>query len=240
MGLKIYEIKSWSIPETQDAQDKLFEEKVKSGEWSEDVLLGIDMPKLEKERIEDAVEKATQGKEWYLGFSQIDMHGCLEFPLIYETYIEYLETTQEDFLGENVMTKRMLDIILSTGIQATSYPVAILERRRIEELSASKLEGMSANDVDELVIAFRKTAETRYQFLHLLTEIALFAPEKSDRRKRHYVLAESQPALPPFFRVAWGPRSALLCTEQGKARLEDAGLLGLHFDEVDVQEPATA
>jgi len=240
MGLNIYEIWSWSVPETQDAQDQLYQQKTASGEWSEDVLLAIEMPKLEKERIEDAVEEATQRQEWNLKLSQLDMHGKLELPLVYEGYIDQLETARSDFLGDNVMTKKMLDIILSPEIQATSYPVAILEKQRIEELSASRIEGMSHEDVDELVTTFRSTAEARYHFLHLLTEIDLFDPEKSDRGEKRYVLAQGQPSLPPFFRVAWGPRSALLCTAEGRSQLEAAGLLGLHFMELEIQEPATA
>ena len=240
MGLNVYEIKSWSVPETQAAQDQLYERKVASGEWSKDVLLSIEMPKLEKERVEDAVEEVNQGKEWYLGFSQVDMHGSLDLPLVYEAYIDYLETIKLDFLGENIMTEKMLDIILSKTSQATSYPVSVLERQHIKDLSASKVEGISAGDIDELVRQFKQTAETRYHYLHLLTQIDLFDPEKSDRSERRYVLNAGQPVPPPFFRVAWGPRSALLCTDEGRAHLEPQGLLGLHFELLNIEEQAQA
>jgi len=240
MGLKIYEIWSWSVPETQEAQDQLYQQKRASGEWPEDVLLSLEMPKLEKERIEDSVEAATQGKEWSLKLSPVDLNGKIELPLVFEAYIDHLETAKSDFLGDNVMTEKMLDVILSAGIQATSYPVAILERQRIKELSARKVEGMSDADVDELVRSFRPTAETRYHFLHLLTEVDLFDPEQSDRGEKRYVPTQDQPDLPPYFRVAWGPRSALLCTSEGRSQLEAAGLFGLHFMELELQTATTA
>lgn len=239
MGLKIYEIWSWSVPETQEAQERLFEQKRASGEWSADVLLDIEMPKVEKERIEDAVEEATGGQEWNLKFSPVDMHGRLDFPLVYEAYVEQLEAARSDFLGDHVMTGKMLKVILSPDVQATSYPVAVLDRQRIQKLSASRIEGMSPTDVDELVKEFRSTADVRYHLLHLLTEVDLFDPEQSDRGEKRYVLSQDQPSLPPFFRVAWGPRSALLCTAEGRAQLEEAGLLGLQFIELEIQAPIT-
>ncbi|WP_119674415.1 hypothetical protein [Deinococcus sp. RM] len=239
MGLKIYEVWSWSVPETQEAQDRLFEQKRASGEWSEDVLLDVGMPKIEKERIEDAVEAATGGQEWNLKLSPVDLHGQLDLPLVYEAYGDQLDTAQSDFLGDYVMTEKMLNVILSADVQATSYPVAILDRQRIQQLAASRPEGVSPADVDGLVQDFRSTATARYYFLHLLTEEALFDPEQSDRGEKRYVLTQDQPGLPPFFRVAWGPRSALLCTAEGRAQLESAGLLGLHFIEVETQAPIT-
>lgn len=239
MGLKIYEVWSWSVPETQEAQDRLFEQQRASGAWSDGVLLDVGIPDIEKERVENAVESATGGQEWNLKFSPVDLHGTLVLPLVYEAYADQLDTARRDYLGDFVMTGKMLHVILSADVQATFYPVAILDRQRIQELAASKPEGTSPADVDALVSAVRSTAAARYHCLHLLTEVNLFDPEQSERGEQRYVLAQGQPNPPPFFRVAWGPRSALLCTEDGRSQLETADVLGVHFTELETQAPIT-
>lgn len=141
------------------------------------------MPDIEKERIEDAVESATGGQEWNLKFSPVDLHGTLVLPLVYEAYADQLDTARRDSLGDFGMTGKMLHAILSAGVQATSSPVAILDWQRIQELAASTPAGMSAEDVDELVNAFRASAEARYHCLHPLTEVNLFDREQSEKAK---------------------------------------------------------
>lgn len=245
MGLKIYEVVPTSIPETQQELDSLRQRKIEEGTWGNDEIMSPRMPILGYMRIKSAVRQSTEEKEWSLKFCPFDMHGKIELPLIYEGYIDYIETEKEDFLSVSspiwhIMTKHMLDVILSMVNHATSYPVAIFEREIINDLEIKiykeEHRDITDEDIDKLIQEFRSNAIVRYYMLHLLEKYEIFDKDKSNNSENKYVFLKDLPNLPPFFRVAWGPVSALLCTEEGKKKLEDAQLLGLGFEELEIIE----
>lgn len=234
MGVRIYEVEQWPmVDETYATSYSQLETKIALGRWHRDDIMVMKMPGSEQDRIIDTVEAATEGREWDLGFCEQDLSSVIKQPLVYEMYIEYLEAQASDFPSCQplwfVMTDRMRDAILSTGIRAAVYPVAVLERELLKGVPE-----------DQVLTGFNREANVRYSMVQLLEPLDLFDQERSDRMTDEWYLSAAPTALPPFFRVVWGPRSALLATDEGKQRLEQAKLLGVRFTELNMSGPGSS
>ncbi|GGS36518.1 hypothetical protein [Deinococcus knuensis] len=231
MDVNIYSVeRTYVVPETQAALNALLSLKIALREWSEETLFDLQMTRSERIEIKKRVRLETDGEEWDLGTCHVDMTHKIRLPILCQTYLDYIETDQSDLLTLppvwHVMTPKMIDPILSSGVNVVSYPVAVFDRKLIL--------GMEENELETFADEFDRGAHVRYQMLHLLDSMDVFDPERSDDSEKTYVLANPSATLPPFFRVSWGPITSLLATEEGKTRLEAVKLLGVKFEPLQI------
>jgi len=229
--MNIYSVeRSYVVPETQTALDALLSLKIALGEWSEETLFDLQMTRFERIEVKKRVRLETEGEEWDLGTCHVDMTHKIRLPILCQTYLDYIQTDQSDLLTLppvwHVMTPKMIDPILGSGVNAVSYPVAVFDRKLIL--------GMEEDELEKFVDEFDRDSHVKYQMLHLLDSLDLFDPERSDDSEKTYALSDLSVTPPPFFRVSWGPITSLLATEEGKARLDAVKLLGVKFEPLQI------
>jgi hypothetical protein len=225
--MKIYTVESTAvIPETQALFERVWREGVELGKWTEDQSLKLEMSYVESVRLNTLIEALTNGEEWNIRMYPHDLSQYLNRPILYYAPLELLDAADPEFPTQypHVMSARMRDVILQSGVRGTSYPVAVFETSLLEQVS------------EEYVLStFDREGHIRFHMLHLFELLPLFDEATSTRR--HFVATHLPEDLPPFFVVSTGPCGSLLATEEGKALLEQGQFRGVAFQELPITWP---
>jgi hypothetical protein len=135
--VKIYRIEPTpSILETQKEFERVWQEGIELGKWTVDSYLDLKITYVDPIRLNTLIEGLTEGKDRNLNFYPYSLNKCLEHPILYHADLEVLEAKGSEFPTNyyHLMSARMRDVILASGIRGTSYPVAVFETSLLEQV----------------------------------------------------------------------------------------------------------
>jgi hypothetical protein len=225
--MKIYSIEpNLNIPETYDAFDAVWKKGLELGKWTEEFRPRLDILDIYDAKIKTALKVLTDEKEWNYKMYPHDISRYLDLPIAYHGSIDLLEAEDSDFpicsTGHHLMSVRMRDVILGSGVRGTSYPVAVFETSLLQIYSER-----------QLIRDFDRDSNVRYYILHLFEILHFLDGENWD----DYVATHKPQNLPPFFMEVERLKGSLLVTEEGKALLEQGKFRGVAFEELPVTWP---